>query len=166
LSPLSSFVNIFTENVAAIKALGVNDLAGLILFHIGARVIDPETRRLFEASISQNSVPNLNIFLQFVAQICKILENVGTNDKQDNTIKGNDKRMKTGSLSINSLSVSTSSATAKCVFCEQNHPLYHCLTFKRQTVAARRKFVSNNNVCFVCLNTIHQAKSCTSTFKY
>jgi hypothetical protein len=72
LSSLSSFVNIFTENVAAIKALGMNDLAGFILFHIGACVIDPETRRLFEASISQNSIPNLDILLQFVAQRCKI----------------------------------------------------------------------------------------------
>jgi hypothetical protein len=69
------------------------------------------------------------------------------------------------SLGITSLSVSTSSATVKCVFCEQNHPLYRCFTFKRQSVAARRKLVSNNNVCFVCLNTGHQAKSCTSTFK-
>ncbi|XP_025425706.1 uncharacterized protein LOC112694458 [Sipha flava] len=165
LSSLCSFVNIFMEKVAAIKALGVNDLSGFILFHISARVIDPETRRLFEASISQNSVPNLDTLLQFFAQRCKILENVGTNDKQDNTVKSNDKRMKIGSLGRTSLSVSTSSTTAKCVFCEQNHPLYLCFTFKRQWVAARRKLVSYNNVCFVCLNTGHQTKSCTSTFK-
>jgi len=61
LPSLSSFVNIFTENVSANKALEVEDLTGFILFHIGARVIDPETRRLFEANISQNIVPNLKI---------------------------------------------------------------------------------------------------------
>jgi len=92
LSSLSSFVHVFTENVSTIKALGVKDLAGFILFHIGARVIDTETRRLFEASIAQNSVPNLDMLLQFFAQRYKILENFGTsfgfNEKQDNAFKG------------------------------------------------------------------------------
>lgn len=38
LSSLLAFVNTFQENIAAIKALGVIDLAGFILFFIGSRV--------------------------------------------------------------------------------------------------------------------------------
>lgn len=72
---LSLFVNTFHENVAAIEALGVTDLAGFLLFYIGSRVIDPATRRMFKAS---TKIPNLEILLEIVAQRCKILENVGS----------------------------------------------------------------------------------------
>lgn len=53
VSSLLSFVNTLREIVAALKALGVVDLSGFLLFYIGARVIDSDTRRLFEASIPQ-----------------------------------------------------------------------------------------------------------------
>ncbi|XP_060873756.1 uncharacterized protein LOC132947470 [Metopolophium dirhodum] len=168
LSSLSSFVHVFTENVSAIKALGVKDLAGFILFHIGARVIDTETRRLFEASIEQNAVPNLDILLQFVAHRCKILENVGTsvgtNDKPDSTLKGSSKKNKSGSLGKTSLSVSSTSTTSKCLFCQHEHQIYRCFVFKRKPVTVRRKFVSDHNLCFICLKTGHSVGSCTASF--
>jgi len=168
LSSLSSFVHVFTENVSAIKALGVKDLAGFILFHIGARVIDTETRRLFEASIEQNAVPNLDMLLQFVAHRCKILENVGTsvgtNDKPDSTFKGSSKRNKSGSLGKTSLSISSTSTTSKCLFCQHEHQIYRCFAFKRKPVTARRKFVSDHSLCFICLKTGHSVGSCTASF--
>lgn len=56
----------FIENVSAIKVLVVKNLAGLILFHISSCIIDTKTKRLFEASIEQNPVPNL-----YVIKICR-----------------------------------------------------------------------------------------------
>ncbi|XP_025419127.1 uncharacterized protein LOC112689565 [Sipha flava] len=47
LPALTSFINTFKENVAIIKALGVNDLSSFLLFHMGSRVLDPTTIQLF-----------------------------------------------------------------------------------------------------------------------
>lgn len=51
LPALIEFVNIFKENVSIIKAIGVNDLAGFLLFHMGSRVLDSTTLQLFESSM-------------------------------------------------------------------------------------------------------------------
>ncbi|KAF0704944.1 Uncharacterized protein FWK35_00037405, partial [Aphis craccivora] len=168
LSSLSSFVHVFTDNVSAIKALGVQDMAGFILFHIGARVIDTETRRLFEASIEQNEVPSLDMLLKFVEKRCKILENVGTlvgiNEKQDNIFKGSSKKTKGGPPGKTSLTISTSSTASKCPFCQHEHQIHRCFSFKHKPVTVRRKFVSDNSLCFICLKSGHNASSCTAVF--
>jgi len=57
LSSLLTFANVFQENIAAIEALGVTDLAGFMLFFIGARVLDLATRYLFKNSVAQNIIP-------------------------------------------------------------------------------------------------------------
>lgn len=74
---MSLFVSTFSENIAAVRALSIEDLEGFILFYIAARVIDPETTGLFEASIPHNTVSSLDILLKFVTQRCRILENMG-----------------------------------------------------------------------------------------
>jgi len=68
LSSLSAFVSTFQENIAAIKALGVNDLAGFMLFFIGSRALDPVTRNFFESTVSQHSIPVFDVLLKFVQQ--------------------------------------------------------------------------------------------------
>ncbi|KAL4083901.1 hypothetical protein QTP88_029217 [Uroleucon formosanum] len=161
---LATFVNTSRENVAAIKALGIDDISGFILFYIGARVLDVETRRLYEASIPQSEIPTLDNLLDFVSHRCKILENIGTiAEKVEQNVKSAAKKGKGGAPGKQSLAAT--STAMKCIFCEQDHPLYHCFAFKQKSVAARRKFVSNNSVCFICLRLGHSAKSCTSTFK-
>lgn len=162
---LAAFVNTFRENVAAIKALGVDDISGFLLFYIGARVLDCETRRLYEASISHTQLPTLDHLLDFVSQRCKILENIGTaTDNVEHNVKSATKKGK-GSVPVKHSLAATSNNTIKCGFCEHDHPLYRCVTFKQKPVTARRKFVSNNGICFICLKSGHPAKSCTSTFK-
>lgn len=164
-SSLAAFVNTFRENVAAIKALGIKDISGFLLFYIGARVLDVETRRLYEASIPQSEIPTLDSLLDFVSQRCKILENIGTTDKTEMSVKTTGKKNKGATYGKSSLTVTSQSNDSKCVHCEHEHPLYRCFSFKKKPVTARRKFVSNNGVCFICLRQGHQAKSCTSMFK-
>ncbi|XP_060860374.1 uncharacterized protein LOC132937587 [Metopolophium dirhodum] len=161
---LATFVNTFRENVAAIKALGIDDISGFLLFYIGARVLDTETRRLYEASIPQSEIPSLDNLLDFVSQRCKILENIGTiAERVEQNVKSTAKKGKGGAPVKHSFAATSNGI--KCIFCEQDHPLYRCFAFKQKSVAARRKFVSNNSVCFICLKSGHPAKSCTSTFK-
>lgn len=162
---LAAFVNTFRENVAAIKALGIEDIAGFLLFYIGARVLDIETRRLYEASIPQSEIPTLDSLLDFVSQRCKILENIGTTaDRTELNVKSITKKGK-GPFGKSSLTAISQSNGLKCVYCKHDHPIYRCFVFKQKSVAARRKFVSNNGICFVCLNLGHQAKSCPSMLK-
>lgn len=73
---LTSFINTFKENVAIIKALGVNDLSSFLLFHMGSRVLDPTTIQLFESNASNSTIPTFDELLNFVQQRCRILENV------------------------------------------------------------------------------------------
>lgn len=127
-------------------------------------MIDVETRRLYEASIPQSEIPSLDSLLDFVSQRCKILENIGTiAEKVEQNVKNVAKKGKGGTPGKYSLTATSNGA--KCVFCDQDHPLFRCFAFKQKSVAARKRFVSNNNVCFICLKSGHTVKSCTSTFK-
>ncbi|XP_016655696.1 uncharacterized protein LOC107885925 [Acyrthosiphon pisum] len=109
-------------------------------------------------------MPSLDSLLDFVSRRCKILENIGTTaDKVEQNVKVVAKKGKGGAPGKYSLA--TTSSGVKCIFCEQDHPLYRCGAFKQKSVAARRKFVSGNSVCFICLKSGHAAKSCTSGFK-
>lgn len=84
-------------------------------------------------------------------------------EKVEQNVKSVAKKSKGGAPGKHSLAA-TSNGT-KCIFYEQDHPLYRCFAFKQKSVVVRRKFVSNNSVCFICLRLGHAAKSCTSTFK-
>lgn len=80
-SSLSSFVKTFRENVAVVKALGIEDtrIPGFFSFYLVTRVLDTKTKLFFEANLPQFEIQNLNRLLNFVAHGCKILENVGNN---------------------------------------------------------------------------------------
>lgn len=138
--------------MAAIKALGVNDLAGFLLFYTGARVVDLETRRLFEASISQDSIPVLDELLDFVAHRCKILKNVEI-EKAVIPVSNNIYRKgKGGQTSVKtSLSTIATIKTTECVQCNRDHPVFRCHAFKNKSVTERRDLVANKKLCFICL---------------
>ncbi|XP_050056092.1 uncharacterized protein LOC126549769 [Aphis gossypii] len=112
-------------------------------------------------------VPSLDMLLKFVEKRCKILENigtsVGTNEKQDNTFKVGNRRHRWASGKT-SLTISTSSTASNCPFCQHEHQIHRCFSFKRKPVTARRKFVSDNSLCFICLKLGHNASSCTAVF--
>jgi len=72
LSNLKSFLATFQENIAAIKALEVEDLEGFLLFYIASRALDPCTRRLFESECHHVETPTLNILLEFIQIRCQV----------------------------------------------------------------------------------------------
>lgn len=122
---LSAFVNTFKENVAAIKALGIGDISGFLLFYIVARVLDTETRRLFEASVPQTEIPTLDSLLEFVSQRCKILENIGTtSDKSELSLKIIIQKGKGSLPGKSSLMTTAEPNGSKCVCCDHDT---HCI---------------------------------------
>ncbi|XP_050065960.1 uncharacterized protein LOC114132842 [Aphis gossypii] len=162
---LMSFISTFRENVAAIKALGVDDLSGFLLFYIGARVLDTDTRRLFEEYISTDEIPKLDKLLDFIALRCKILENIGTQDTKQLISSSGSKRIKgERSSGKTSLAVTTTNKAVKCSFCERDHAMYRCFLFKKKSLTERREFVVKKKLCFICLSNDHIASACSSTY--
>lgn len=167
VASLSLFINTFRENITAIRKLGIEDVSGFILFYIGSRVLDTETRRLFEASSMQTDIPKLEELLDFVSKRVHILENIGTDDdKNEIAVKVTAKKGKwpiTGKSSFATTSLPQKSF--KCSFCQQDHLIYRCFVFKKKSVFERRKFVSSKGLCFICLRSGHSASTCTSDHK-
>lgn len=113
-----------------IKALGVDDLSGFLLFYIGARALDTNTRRLFEEYISIDEIPKLDRLLEFAAHRCKILENSGTLGTKQVISSSVPKRSKGDrSSGKTSLTATTNTKTVKCLFCERDHAIYRCFIF-------------------------------------
>lgn len=129
-----------------------------------ARVLNEETRRLYESTIPQSQIPTLDSLLDFVSQRCKILANIDSNAEQL-SVQTVGKKNKGGPPEKSSLTVTSQTNESKCTYCEHEHPLYRCFSFKQKPAAYRRNFVSKNGVCFMYLTQGHRAKSCSATFK-
>jgi len=165
LSSLLTFVNVFQENIAAIEALGVTDLAGFILFFIGSRVLDSATRHLFENSVTQNIIPTFYMLVKFVQQRCKILENTQGPVKTDT--RTHKTKLMTGARSLLSTGTTSGSPSAKtrpksssasteeikqCSCCQSDHAIYRCSMFKKLTIFKRRHHVTKHRLCVSCLS--------------
>ncbi|XP_025420894.1 uncharacterized protein LOC112690996 [Sipha flava] len=164
VSSLLSVFNTFRENVAAMKALGTVDLSGFLLFYIGARIIDPDTRRLFETSLPQERIPSLDELLDFADNRCKIFENFGANTTTLSVGNSSSRKGKGSQTPVKTSLSTTATSRNKCSFGERDHPLFRCLAFKKKTVVERREFVTNNELYFVCLRPNHEENSCKSEY--
>ncbi|KAL4131322.1 hypothetical protein QTP88_008654 [Uroleucon formosanum] len=161
-----SFISIFRENVAAIKALGVDYLSVFLLFYIGTRALDTDTRRLFKEHILIHEIPKLDNLLDFVAHRCKILENSGFHETKQVISSSVPKKSKGDrSSGKTSLAATTTTKTVKCSFCELGHAIYRCFVFKRISVTERREFVAKKKLYFICLSVDHIANACQSAYR-
>lgn len=171
LPALLSFVNTFKKNVSLIKSLGVNDLASFLLFHMGARVLDPATMQLFESSTSPSTIPTFDELLQFVQQRCRVLENIRKPSKPDIIVKAHEKYNARNKVVVPKKSVfaATTSTSVKsksrgCSLCDKaDHSIYHCSKFNDMTVEKRREFVAARRLCFSCMSPSHMLNACSST---
>ncbi|XP_057678097.1 uncharacterized protein LOC130907254 [Corythoichthys intestinalis] len=48
----------------------------------------------------------------------------------------------------------------ECICCKQSHFIYKCEKFAEMSLAERKRFVIENNMCFSCLRVGHIAKNC------
>lgn len=163
LPTLNAFVNTFHENIAAIKYLEVAGLVGFLLFYLGSKALDSDTRQLFEVSISQNELPELGTLLNFVRPRYRILGNLKGHDKQEL----DKKTIKQTKYNFSRKSVLTTSMTSpkfkmNCTFCGEPNVIYRCSALKNLTVDKHREFVSTKNLCFSCLGPSYAVNACIS----
>lgn len=165
---LSAFVDAFRKHVSVIKTLDIKDLADFLLFHIGTRVLDEKTRRLFENSLSMSEIPNLDMLLNFVAGRSEFLEHVNSNsnsNEKSEPLKENAVKEVKDDLSAKPFVVATKSKNSlKCPFCNYYHQLSFCFSFKKKSVVVKRQFATINRLCFRCLKSGHSIDSCYSKF--
>ncbi|CAI6369436.1 unnamed protein product [Macrosiphum euphorbiae] len=165
LSALNAFVNVFRENIAAIKELGVKDLVGFILFHLASKALDPATRRSFEISLAPNQMPDFDLLLEFVQQRCKVLENIQgpvRAERAEKNVTTGKSHQASKSFMSTTYDKSVNQKQFKCAFCNEAHTIYRCVAFQKITVEKRRDFVSTNKLCFSCLSTMHMINKCSS----
>lgn len=170
LQALTAFINTFKRNVAILKALGVNELASFLLFHMGSRVLDPTTVQLFEASTAPSIIPTFDELLNFVQQRCRILENIKNSRKPETNVKPCDRSNGRNSTIVPRKSVfaAITSTPAKskarsCLSCDKvDHTIYHCPKFGELAVEKRREFVMSRKLCFACMSPSHMVNACAS----
>ncbi|XP_015377511.1 PREDICTED: uncharacterized protein LOC107171769 [Diuraphis noxia] len=169
---LTTFLNIFKENVSTLKLLGVEDLAGFMLFFLGSRVLDPKTRQLFEADICQATIPNFDTLVTFVQKRVKILENIQGVDKFETRSnkfqKSNVPKFAFTAASSNVHKAKGSSSYSPklnkanhCTICNRGeHFVYRCPEFKTFSVPRHREYVRTNKLCFSCPSSTHMVDTC------
>lgn len=154
LSSLKSFLSTFQENVAAIKALEVEDLEGLLLFYIASKALDPCTRRLFESEYHHVDTPTLNLLLEFVQIRCQVLQNINAHPIKPSPFKSGTSK---------SLLFASSSTDAKlCKLCQDTHLLHQCSKFAQYSVQQRFDFAKSKRLCMNCLSPTHKTSECSS----
>jgi len=172
LPALIAFLQVFKENVATLKLLGVDDLAGFILFHLGSRALDRTTRQLFEASICQPGIPGFDALIDFVQKRVQILDDVQVAYEND-TRSAPFSVPVASKLALTVARQSDGSSTARassassnpkhCFICDrgEHHP-YRCPEFRTYSVTRRRDYVLINKLCLSCMSATHAVNACKS----
>lgn len=159
---LVNFINILSSNISAIKTLNIDmHYAELILVQLLIQRLDQTTAKAYEMTLIDNVCPSMDNFINFLEKRRQVLENTNSIDVKHNKQSFSNKQEK---LSQN-VHVHTITTKQECLCCKQQHFLYKCIKFIKSNVNDRQYFVKKHNLCFNCLSSGHQAKTCTNVHK-
>ncbi|XP_024884226.1 uncharacterized protein LOC112462587 [Temnothorax curvispinosus] len=134
---------------------------GMDLFvHIAVELLDPQTRRDWEAAIRTSLKPPYDTFRTFVIEKIRSLEAL-----TPVTSKGESKTNQakaSGTRSAKSNHAKTTSGSGSCVVCKGSHYLMGCSDFQAKTPSEKKTIVESKNLCSNCLGN-HQIAKCPST---
>lgn len=153
---LTLSINTFQKNIA----IKVTNLARFYFFFVSSRVLNSDTRQLFEKSTFSEKMPGLDTLISFVRQRCKVLENVKGNPPICNNLvkSGTDNRPPKVTLAA---VITTDSSLTNCLYSNNEfNPIYHCFAFKKLSADKRTEFVTSKRLCLSCLNDFHMVTSC------
>lgn len=166
LKSLQNLLNIFTENLAALKNLGFNvEDWDFLLYYLLTKHLDEDLITKFELEkIDGSNLPSYESLKEFILKQCNALETVKYSIKPQCNFKPESKKSNSP-VSFNKKSVSTFfSNTNKpiCIFCKAAHSIYKCDQFSRKTPVERLQIAQNYNWCTNCLSKQHNVKTCNS----
>lgn len=169
---LSNFLEIFSANLCALKALGLSNLFDFTMLHIGLRSLTSSSRKEFENEYSDKDLPEFEDLISFVQQQLKILEITTSKGKlKQNRPNTSPKPSSSKSFMLSTVDEKGLTGTAKhhvCPCCQEpNHKIYVCPKFKKLSLSDRNDFVKKHFLCFSCLgfHTISECKSTSKCFK-
>lgn len=123
---------------------------------MSAKVLDSDTRLLFEATVLPSKVPCIEDLVDFIRQRCCILENVRGEKNHPKS------KINSTSKSILIASTGPKREHKKCPLCPESHPVYRCKIFKEYPVQKRCKVAQDTNLCYSCLSLNHISRVCQS----
>ncbi|XP_050503610.1 uncharacterized protein LOC126882679 [Diabrotica virgifera virgifera] len=128
-----------------------------ILIYLLTSKFDNATRRSWENKINASEIRTLSQLTDFLKDKCRMLQTLETETKQpSNKSNSNFKqREKTRTFLTNT--------TKQCVFCNNDHNIYHCESFLNLTPSERLNKAKGLRLCINCLNNNHSTKQCRSS---
>ncbi|XP_025829367.1 uncharacterized protein LOC112904173 [Agrilus planipennis] len=129
-----------------------------ILVYILSTKLDKNTRRSWDRSLEDSSLPTFEELLQFLNKFSR--EDDLSNEPVQSRSKCNEIREKIGTKHKHAY-VGTQSGKS-CSVCKGDHNIYQCNKFKGLSVIERSEAVKRANLCYNCLRTGHVVNRCLS----
>ncbi|XP_047038037.1 uncharacterized protein LOC124643200 [Helicoverpa zea] len=156
---IKKLISTTSDCLESIKNLGIDVSSwDILIIHIISIKLDKDTRKAWELKVASEPSDDLPTFVQFSEFLTgrfRGLENIETK------LNNSDKKV-TKSFHIVK---KNADHTASCLYCSEDHKIYLCKKFGKETNDARRNFALENKLCFVCLLNNHSAKACRNTLR-
>ena len=139
-------------NLRALSVLKLerDALSNAILLNMLLSKLDKDTRKMYEASLTNNEVPDFDEFIAFLERRAQILGSIARNTKPNNVEKSKTFLVKSNKFS------------KACLLCEMTHQLYQCSKFKEMKLEDRFDFCKRNKICMKCLSHNYEKNGCRS----
>ncbi|XP_026466074.1 uncharacterized protein LOC113369720 [Ctenocephalides felis] len=122
----------------------------LIIFNLCSK-LDHGTRLAWGLAREMGELPSLFQFYTFLENRASALETAAKSSNTESTGSKN---------KIINVVTQKPNKSKICVFCHQNHLLYSCFKFKRNSLAKKKDFLKSSNYCERCLEPAHPLKPC------
>lgn len=178
---LRSLLNIFSENNAALRVLGLPvEQWDFVLFNILLLKLDNKTRTDYELQATHSSIqlPTYRELTTFLQNQCVALESVQLTAPSLHISSSKPKAQSQNSNTYKKYSTSAFLTTPetsqndlkhqkpKCILCKKsNHLLHRCTTFIAKTPHERYAYIKQINFCLNCLKSSHDITKCTTSLR-
>ena len=133
-----------------------------ILVSLLMKKIDPESRRLWEQSLTTKDMPKYDELRQFLIRRCQALESMGhetSKKKKDSSSKKHEEVPTAADLYSGE---SKGMKKEECNFCEKPHRTTECRKASSMSYDERKSIMDQKKCCIVCLKTGHWSSKCFS----
>ena len=122
--------------------------------------MDPITSKEYETQAPSDSFSQLSDVTTFLEEKAQVLELLHASKEQKGNVPNSFKNSHQGNQRPTQLNAYITTS-GRCVFCESNHSLHKCESFRKATTSQRYAFVKKKRLCFNCLGQ-HNVRSCKS----
>jgi len=160
---LVSIVDQFCGSITALKRLRGEDVSDAIFLFQALKILDPVSRKAFEASVHTKDDPTYTDFVSFIERQIKSLPH-DESSKQCKPVVKPIPKSKVLVVQSNSQVTKSPVKISECLKCSMtNHKLINCRLFRQLSPWDRFRFVKEKGCCLKCFSPAHRSKDCTSS---